>query len=155
MANRTDNARRAGDDGRRVVLVANDKAAIEGVQDEIVRAVEREGYPKAASFAIRLALHEAMSNAFVHGHRGLPSTTPVKVEYHVGPRAVEIAVEDQGPGFEPEMVPDPTLDENLEVPSGRGLMLMRAYMTRVAYSRGGRRLELHYARPPEATPRAK
>ena len=44
-------------------------------------------------------------------------------------------VEDQGPGFDPRMIPDPTEDENIEIPSGRGVMLMRAFMSQVDSAR--------------------
>ena len=54
----------------------------------------------------------------------------------VGDKAVErlgrrIEIEDEGAGYNPADVPDPTTDENLEKPSGRGLMLMRAFVTSV------------------------
>lgn len=129
------------------VAIPNDREAIERVQQEVVQAVERHSYPKAAVFAIRLSLHEAIANAFGHGHKNLPATVPVKVSYAVSDKKVTLAVQDQGPGFDPHRVPDPTLDENLEVPSGRGLMLMRAYMTRVEYNANGTRLELEYQKP--------
>jgi serine/threonine-protein kinase RsbW len=47
---------------------------------------------------------------------------------------VRIEIEDQGEGFQPEEVPDPTADENLERPCGRGIMLMRAFMSTIAYN---------------------
>lgn len=131
------------------IAVPNDRAAIDAVQNQLVAAIERHHFPKAAVFAIRLAVHEAMANAFGHGHKNLPPTVPVFVKYAVDDRAVDISIEDQGPGFEPEAVPDPTLDENLETPSGRGLMLMRAYMTTVRYANRGKRLEMVYKRPAE------
>lgn len=127
--------------------VPNDKDAIESVQASIVEAVERHNYPKAAVFAIRLSMHEAISNAFGHGHKNLPSSVPVTVTYRVNANRVEISVEDRGPGFHPEEIPDPTLDENLENTSGRGLMLMRAYMTSVTYNASGNRLDMVYQRP--------
>ena len=49
-----------------------------------------------------------------------------------------IRITDEGDGFDPEAVPDPTDEENLEIPSGRGLMLMRCYMTSVSSMRGER-----------------
>jgi serine/threonine-protein kinase RsbW len=58
-----------------------------------------------------------------------------------------LAVEDQGPGFDPGSVPDPTLEENLERGSGRGLLLIRAYMASVRYNASGNRLEMIYERP--------
>ncbi|HOF18390.1 MAG TPA: ATP-binding protein [Phycisphaerae bacterium] len=49
---------------------------------------------------------------------------------------------DEGTGFDPTRVPDPTADENLEKPSGRGLMLMRAYMDEVRYNDRGNQVFL-------------
>lgn len=109
-------------------------------------AMTRHGYPDASRFAIRLALEEAIVNAFRHGHKQIPDK-PVKLEFDVGHNRVQLAVEDQGPGFNPEVVPDPTLDENLELPTGRGLLLMRAYMARVEYVGRGNRVEMEYRRP--------
>ena len=124
----------------------NDQAAIARAQDELVAALEREGYPRASLFAVRLAVHEAVTNAFVHGHRGLPDA-PVHLEYRVGPEHAEITVQDQGPGFDPAAIPDPTLDENLERGSGRGLLLIRAYMSVAEYNAAGNALRMVYKRP--------
>ena len=112
--------------------------------DTVLEAVAAAGYPKAAQFAIRLALEEAVVNAFKHGHRELPDDVPIHVEYDVTPERVHIAVQDQGPGFAPGRVPAPTLDANLEVPSGRGLMLIRAYMTEAHHYDAGNRLEMTF-----------
>ncbi len=114
----------------------------------ILAALTERGYSKAAVFAIRLALEEAVSNAFHHGHRGLPPGTPVRLDYNVDRSRVDLAVEDQGPGFNPQDVPDPTLDQNLEVPTGRGIMLMRAYMSRVEFNERGNRVSMVYERAP-------
>ncbi|QOJ00329.1 MAG: ATP-binding protein [Phycisphaeraceae bacterium] len=129
------------------VTLGNDPTLSEAVQNAVVEAMDRHGYGKASRFAVRLALAEAIANAFHHGHRGLPAGTTIGVEYRVNGSTVWIAVEDQGPGFDPAKVPDPTLDENLEQPSGRGLMLIRAYMTRVAHAGRGNRLEMAYDKP--------
>jgi serine/threonine-protein kinase RsbW len=50
---------------------------------------------------------------------------------------VRVVVADQGPGFDPCQVPDARADENLERPCGRGLLLMRSYMTRVRFNGRG------------------
>ena len=114
----------------------------------ILAAMERHSYTDAARFAVRLALEESLVNAFRHGHKGLPADTPARVEFAVTQSTVELAIEDQGAGFTPGDVPDPTLDENLERPTGRGLLLMRAYMARVEYIGRGNRVEMTYKRPP-------
>jgi serine/threonine-protein kinase RsbW len=124
-----------------------DQSAIDAAQERVMEAVTAAGYAKATLFAVRLAMHEAVSNAFRHGHEGLPDETTVGLTWRVTPAEVSIAVQDQGPGFVPQDVPDPTLEENLERGSGRGLLLIRAYMTSAEYADGGRRLEMTYRRP--------
>ncbi len=99
------------------------------------------------AFAVRLAIEEALANAFNHGTRHLPKDTPVRLQFSASSTHIEISVEDQGPGFRPAAVPDPTLDENLEVPTGRGLLLMRAYMTSVDYNDRGNRVSMIYRKP--------
>ena len=129
------------------VELVNDRAAIDSAEARLLAAVDRFGYSQASRFAIRLATEEALMNAFHHGHRGLPETTPVRVEFTVSPDRVVVVVEDRGPGFDPGVVADPTADENLESPTGRGLMLMRAYATAVRHNATGNRVELVYERP--------
>ena len=123
----------------------NERSQIEAVRDLIIDAITTAGYPEAAAFAIRLAFEEAVSNAFRHGHQHIDA--PVTIEFSVTPHETRISVEDKGPGFSPEAVPDPTLDENLEQPGGRGLLLMRAYMSDVRYNDRGNRVSMVYVNP--------
>lgn len=129
------------------LAVPNQPAAVEGAESALLAALTRHGYPKAALFALRLCYHEAISNSFRHGHRDLPASTPVMFSYRVTPATVELVFQDRGPGFDPDAVPDPTTDENLERGSGRGLLLIRAYMAETEYSDRGTRLRLLYRRP--------
>ncbi len=130
-----------------VLVIPNRREDIDRAEEMLLEAMGRHGYPDAARFAVRLALEESLVNAFRHGHKDLPQDTPARVEFSVTGDVVELAIEDQGPGFKPEDVPDPTLDENIERPTGRGLLLMRAYMARVEYMGRGNRVEMTYQRP--------
>ena len=60
-------------------------------------------------------------------------------------KILQIVIEDEGDGFDPDDVPDPTLEENLELPSGRGLMLMKTFMTTVQYNEKGNRVFMEKA----------
>lgn len=131
---------------RGTILVREGKAGIEPALVRLVSAIEEHGYSKAGVFAMRLALHEAITNAIVHGHKGMPEATPVTIEYEVTPTHATFTVIDQGPGFDPDSIPDPTLDENLENTSGRGLMLIRAYMAEVSHNPAGNRLTMRFVR---------
>lgn len=133
------------------VRVRDDRDRIAMVEEEMMLLIDGAGFSRASKFAIKLAFEEAVTNAFAHGHKGLPDDLEVTIEYRITPDAVTIAVEDQGPGFDPGDVPDPTLDENLDKPSGRGLMLIRTYMTDARHNRTGNRLVMRYDRPDNGT----
>jgi serine/threonine-protein kinase RsbW len=99
------------------------------------------GYPCKDLFAVKLAVQEAAVNAFRHGNLGDPSKS-INVRYLVTAAEVLVEVEDQGPGFDPRQVPDPLADDHLERQGGRGLFLMRAYMSWVSFNREGNRVTL-------------
>ena len=111
------------------------------VQAQILKEVERHGFNPNSLFATRLALEEAMVNAIKHGNK-LDPKKKVIVEARVTRDRVEIEIEDQGPGFDRSSVPDPTAEENLCKCSGRGILLIEAYMNKVSWSCGGRRVHL-------------
>ncbi|MFT3684470.1 MAG: ATP-binding protein [Phycisphaerales bacterium] len=132
------------------LVVHNARAEIDAAEERLLALLTQHGYGEAARFAVRLAFEEAVVNAFRHGHKNLPADTPAEVTFAVGSDVAEISVTDQGPGYVPEQVPDCTLDENLEKVSGRGLMLIRSFMTDVRHEMGGRRLVMTYRKDAEA-----
>lgn len=125
----------------------NERPALEEAATTIVSAAERTGYPQASCFALRLAIEEAMSNAFRHGHRDLEPDADIELAWDVSPERITIVVEDQGPGFDPKSLPDPTAIENIEKPSGRGLLLIRAYMSSIVFNPSGNRVTMVYLHP--------
>jgi serine/threonine-protein kinase RsbW len=115
--------------------------------EAVVAAMAAEGYAERDLFTTRLALEEAVVNGVKHGNRGDPSRH-VSVRYRVGPDGVLVEVEDQGPGFDPGGVPDPTAPENLGRPCGRGLLLMRSYVDWVRHNARGNCVALCKYRTP-------
>ena len=113
---------------------------LEGIKEvigELVSSLEEAGYSVKEIFAVRQAVVEAILNAIEHGHGSDPGNA-VQVRSLVTPTCALVEVQDEGPGFRPEEVPDPLAPENLGCDRGRGLLLMRAYMTWVRFSDGGR-----------------
>lgn len=125
------------DDALVNVTVPNDLRSLKEPETRILERLRRCGYAKDAVFAIKLAFEEAVTNAVKHGNR-LDAGKNVHIRYYVDPKRIVIMVRDEGCGFCPENVPDPTKDENLERPCGRGLMLMAAYMTKIRFGDHGR-----------------
>lgn len=111
------------------------------VQERLISLMQSFEYSSRDVFAMRLSLEEAITNAIRHGNRQDPDKL-VHVICRVDTLRIEVIVTDQGDGFNPDAVPDPTLEEFLERPSGRGVMLMRAYLSVCQYSEGGRRITM-------------
>ncbi len=93
-------------------------------------------YSERDLFGIRLALEEALVNAIRHGHRN-DTGKIVRVRYQLNAEQFLVEIEDEGPGFDPEGVADPLAPQNLERPGGRGVFLMRHYMTWVSFNERG------------------
>jgi serine/threonine-protein kinase RsbW len=106
------------------------------VLKRIMEDAARADFPEPCRFGIQLALDEAFVNAVRHGNNLDPAKT-VHAQWSFDRKRFKITIEDQGPGFDPETLPDPTAEENLVRPHGRGVMLMRAYMTEVSFNRRG------------------
>lgn len=114
---------------------------VPAAQAAVVEAAKAAGFAEDALFGIRLALDEALTNAVRHGNASDPSKN-VTVDYTAEPDRLVVVIEDQGPGFCLDDVPDCTAEENLGRPHGRGVMLMRAYMTDVQFNDRGNRVTL-------------
>ena len=119
------------------VVVPNNLRAAKKPEDQILAALERSGYSADTIFAIKLALEEAMTNAVKHGNRNDP-TKHITIRYAVSATKAVIVIRDEGAGFKPDSIPDPTTPDRLPVPSGRGIMLIGAYMDEVVYRDNGR-----------------
>jgi len=96
----------------------------------VAEFIGRFGISDDAAFGIDMAVREAVTNAVLHGNRQ-DETKTVDIVLKSSPDAVEISVHDQGPGFNPEDVPDPTANENILKTSGRGIFFMRTFMDEV------------------------
>ena len=79
-----------------------------------------------------LSVTEATTNAIIHANKS-NKEKKVKITVNVEGKKLVICIKDEGPGFDPKNVPDPTAPENLLKDSGRGLYLMKVYMDEVKY----------------------
>ena len=104
--------------------------------DDVIQALAEFGWAQSDQFAVHMALEESISNGIRHGNKEDPAKR-VAVECRVGKQDFWARICDEGPGFRPDDVPDCCSDECLDLPGGRGLALMFAYMTRVEYNERG------------------
>jgi len=89
----------------------------------------------------RISLIEALSNAMLYGNAQDPAKR-VQVEVSILTESVVARITDQGRGFDPSLVPDPTAPANIEKSGGRGLFLIRSLMDEVHYNATGNSVTL-------------
>jgi len=121
-------------------VIPSDLEAARRVQDRI-EAVVKSAFNEHDAFAIKMAVEEALVNAIKHGNQMDPDKS-VRVAYALKPDRFDVRITDEGPGFNPADVPDPTAPENLERPCGRGLLLIRYYMSEVSFQDSGRTIAM-------------
>jgi len=144
----------------------NDPDLIAGVVGYLQDNLERLGYDETLKTHIGISLMEAIGNAMIHGNLEVDSALRRAGREHYQrmidirraeepyslrrvrciaretPRQVEYVVEDEGPGFDPGMLPDPTTPENLLEVTGRGIMLMSTFMDKIEFNETGNRITL-------------
>jgi serine/threonine-protein kinase RsbW len=118
------------------VTIPSDTGEARKVQEDIEAQLLARQVGDKDIFSVRLALEEALVNAIKHGNQ-MDRSKKVQISYRFLADRFEVRITDEGGGFDPNDVPDPTAVENLERPCGRGLMLMRHYMSEVAYNSRG------------------
>ncbi len=145
----------------------NDLSLVPAVIHFLIRQIRAVGFcDDSACIRISVALEEALNNAIYHGNlelssdlRDLDSNTyrrrirerreaqpfcdrRITVRATITREQARILIRDQGPGFDPHALPDPTDPANLELPSGRGVMLMRTFMDDVVFGDQGNEVTL-------------
>jgi serine/threonine-protein kinase RsbW len=103
---------------------------------EVEEAIAQTHFPEPDVFAVHLALDEALANAMKHGNDA-DSSKKVHVRFCIEDARITISVHDEGRGFDYTCIPDPTQDDRLDLPCGRGLLLMKSYMDSVSFNKEG------------------
>jgi serine/threonine-protein kinase RsbW len=127
------------------VCIPNESEAGKRVLDEVVHQLEANSWNQRDIFGVHLSVEEALVNAMKHGN-GFDASKKVRFCCHLAQDRVRIQITDEGSGFNPADVPDCTDPENLEAPSGRGLMLMRSFMSNIQYNDVGNSLTMEKCR---------
>jgi len=116
----------------RLVLPSHIEAVADGAA-AVTDFIQSCGVGEEQAFGIDMAVSEAITNAIVHGNKEDEAKT-VELTLNCLGRELEIEVKDQGEGFDPTSIPDPTDPANILKTSGRGIFLMRTFMDEVQWS---------------------
>ncbi|MCS7188736.1 MAG: ATP-binding protein [Bacteroidia bacterium] len=119
------------------------------VEPLLVRFAQQIGMAEDRLPLFVVAVTEALSNAIIHGNRQAPGKhVQLKLSYEPsaqgGKGKLYVKVQDEGEGFDPESLPDPTIESNLLRESGRGIFLMRNIADSVEFLDKGRCVILQF-----------
>jgi len=119
------------------------------IEQTAEESAERAGFDEDTAAHIAMAAREAAVNAVMHGNAYDPEKH-VEVVFETTAVSLTVRVSDQGPGLDPDTIPDPLAPENILRGSGRGIFLIRAFMDEVHFRQlhPGTELTLIKYRPP-------
>jgi serine/threonine-protein kinase RsbW len=92
---------------------------------------------------ILISLTEAVNNAIIHGNK-YDENKKVSIDYMEVGEGMTFCVTDEGIGFNPGNVPDPTCDDNIECCGGRGVYIMKALADHISFKNQGRSVEMYF-----------
>ncbi len=119
--------------------------------NEILDALKSYKLDKHTTYGIRLAVDEALANAWRHG-LARRDYLPFNVSYLISEECFKFRIKDPGGGFDHEALPDPTVPENLFKTSGRGVFLIRQMMDEVEFNEAGNEITITKVFPPPMEP---
>jgi serine/threonine-protein kinase RsbW len=114
------------------MTLESDLASVDPVEAKAELLARDAGFDEDTASQIAMVAREAVINAILHGNKQDPAKQ-VQVSFELNDESLRIEIADEGPGLDPDTVPDPLAPENILRSSGRGIFLMRAIMDEVHF----------------------
>lgn len=124
----------------REMTFPSDMGTAHSLIGEVMAVVRAGQWNEKDLFAVELALEETLTNAVKHGNNSDPSKK-VRFDCKLNQNMVYVRVEDEGIGFSPDTLADPREPENQLIESGRGVLLIKHFVTRVQWNERGNVIE--------------
>ena len=120
-------------------VIPTNSRLLKKISKNLIKLLKKAKIDEEIIFDIHVSLEEALRNAMMHGNK-LDIRKKIMVETELESSVMKISVEDEGKGFNPLKLSDPTLNENLLKENGRGIYLMKHLMDEVRFENSGRRV---------------
>jgi serine/threonine-protein kinase RsbW len=139
-------------ESRHVLELPNDLGAIERSVDYLLDRCRDAGFDEdRLRLNLRVGVAEALANAMMYGNARDPGKR-VRLEAWCSRKVIRIRVTDEGSGFDPDALPDPTLPRNRTRSHGRGVFLIRQLMDHVEFNEQGNSIEMLLLADPSTPP---
>jgi len=127
----------------RVITISSEIVQLRVVEKELDEFSSELGVTEDNYGKIMVCAMEAVNNAIVHGNKADISKS-VRIEVKNEGDELLITVEDEGTGFKPKEIPDPTKPENIEALTGRGVFLMTKLADKIEFNEKGNVVKMHF-----------
>jgi serine/threonine-protein kinase RsbW len=114
------------------MTLASELSSVDVVEAKAEQLAHEAGFDEDTASQVAMVVREAVINAILHGNKKDPAKH-VQWSYELNDEALKFKIADEGPGLDPDSVPDPLAPENILRSSGRGIFLMRAIMDEVHF----------------------
>lgn len=121
--------------------IASDPDLCSSIVADLIAALQEHQWGEEDQFGIRMAIEESVMNAIRHGNK-CDAAKPVHIVMRFSESKFYAKVTDQGGGFDPDCIADPTCEDNVAKPCGRGVMLMKNFVDSVKYNDAGNEVEM-------------
>lgn len=125
------------------MIIKSDIKNISLVENLIDDLVEKHEVNSDVYGKVLLAVVEGVNNAILHGNKS-NKEKEVIIDYDLNPEKIQFNILDQGSGFNYHNLPDPTLPENVERVSGRGIFLMKHLADDLQFNEKGNEVRLTF-----------
>ena len=118
------------------IVIPSESCEARRIREHIAARLRECGYTERDVIDVHQALEEALVNAIKHGNQ-CDDRKQLRISFCVDEDCFQICIEDEGSGFDPDAVPSPLTTERLETPCGRGLLMMKHFMSEVSHLEPG------------------
>ncbi len=114
------------------MTLESELSSVDPVEAKAESLAREAGFDEDTASQIAMVVREAVINAILHGNKKDPAKQ-VQVGFELNEESLRITIADEGPGLDPDTIPDPLAPENILRSSGRGIFLMKAIMDEVHF----------------------
>lgn len=127
-----------------MLTLASDPAKIAEVTQFVDSVSKRFALNEDVQANLMISLTEAVNNAIIHGN-GMDASKKVTINLRREKNRISVQVSDQGNGFDPNRLPDPTCNEHICECGGRGVFLIKQLCEKVEFANGGSTVRMQFS----------
>lgn len=127
----------------RFLIISSQLVRIKEVRNFLEKFYSDYGITINSFNKVFLGLREAVNNAIIHGNR-LNADKKVFIKIQLFNNQIWIEVEDEGEGFCPDVLPDPTSPDRIKLENGRGIFLMKFIANELVFKKGGKKVQIKF-----------